>query len=580
MSRVKFWKSLQLLSAQKTGLFNSTCSYVPKRFIWLCQFSAKNPYNLKRQSAVNSRIFSTAPDEKNHINVGTIGHVDHGKTTLTAAITKVLQKDGLASYVSYDEIDKAPEEKARGITINAAHIGYSTRKRHYAHTDCPGHADFIKNMISGASQMDGAILVVAATDGQMPQTREHLLLAKQVGVKKIVVYVNKADLVDNEVLELVELEIRELLDEFGFDSENSPVIFGSALQALNGEDTEIGEKSIRKLLDVLDEYIPIPERDFKSPFMLPIDNVFLVPGRGTVVVGTILRGIMKKNASSELLGFDTKLKTTIGDIQVFKKSVTEVKAGENVGALLRNVKLRDVQRGMLLCEADSVKLSNRFTASIYFLSKDEDEGVEMIMPGEHGKVYLTLLSKMVMLPGQSFTIRENKITVGTVQSLSQIASFLKVQGGKITVNEDALPTRVTSKSTTSGYLNIILQLIKEAHSDLEGCNNLERAEVRQWVEYAILYAAQNESSVSAQSVLKELNSFLAPRTYLVSQKLTIADIFLYYVLQDKMENLTLLEKEKYLNLSRWFDNIQQNSSIRQSNKIVNFNTLYLASVVP
>ncbi|KAJ3638174.1 hypothetical protein MTP99_001579 [Tenebrio molitor] len=451
MSKLKLFRAIQLLSTRRISSLGLNNDPGLRHHVYLCQLCHRNTSNLKfSHPALNLRTFSTET-EKKHVNVGTIGHVDHGKTTLTAAITKVLQKDGLASYVSYDEIDRAPEEKARGITINAAHIGYSTKKRHYAHTDCPGHADFIKNMIAGASQMDGAILVVAATDGQMPQTKEHLLLAKQVGIKKIVVYVNKADLVDNEVLELVELEIRELLDDFGFDSENSPVIVGSALKALDGEDSDVGEKSVRKLLDVLDDYITLPKRDFNSPFMLPIDNTFLVPGRGTVVVGTLFKGIMKKNASSELLGFDTKIKTSIGDIQIFKKSTSEAKAGENVGVLLRNVKVKDVQRGMLLCESNSVILSNRFTASIYFLSKEEggrskpvtgkyvqqlfsktwsiacridlDDGVEMIMPGEHGKVYLTLLCKMVMLPGQSFTIRENKITVATgiiTETLPQI----------------------------------------------------------------------------------------------------------------------------------------------------------------
>ena len=265
--------------------------------------------------------------------------VDHGKTTLTAAITKVLEKDGLANYISYDQIDRAPEEKTRGITINAAHIGYSTKKRSYAHTDCPGHADYVKNMISGASQMDGAILVVAATDGQMPQTREHLLLAKQVGIDKIVVFINKADQVDHEVLELVEIEIRELLCDFGFDGGNCPVICGSALQALNGETSEIGEPSIKKLLDSVDEYIPTPVRDLKSPFLLPIDNAFTVPGRGTVVVGTLKKGTIIKNSESDLLGFDENIRTTVSDIQIFKKSVPKALAGDNVGALLRGVKV-------------------------------------------------------------------------------------------------------------------------------------------------------------------------------------------------------------------------------------------------
>ncbi|XP_055603284.1 elongation factor Tu [Uranotaenia lowii] len=376
----------------------------------------------------------------NHCNVGTIGHVDHGKTTLTAAITKILSKEGRAAYIPYDQIDRAPEEKARGITINAAHIGYSTEKRHYAHTDCPGHADYVKNMISGASQMDGAILVVAATDGQMPQTREHLLLARQVGVDKIVVFINKADQVDNEVLELVEIELRELLTDFGFDGISSPVIIGSALQALRGDSSELGEPAIRKLLDAIDDYIPTPTRDITSPFLLPIDNAFTVPGRGTVVVGTIARGIIKKNDESELLGFDEQIKTTIGGVQVFKKDVGQAQAGDNIGALLRNVKITSVQRGMLLCAAGSERVSNHFESTIYLLAKNEGGrskpltskyiqqlfsktwnvpcrvdlvGQEMLMPGDHGSIRLTLLRQMVMSSGQSFTIRENGMTVAT-----------------------------------------------------------------------------------------------------------------------------------------------------------------------
>ncbi|CAH0759701.1 unnamed protein product [Diatraea saccharalis] len=262
--------------------------------------------------------------EKKHCNIGTIGHVDHGKTTLTAAITKVLANDGLAKFVSYDEIDRAPEERSRGITINAAHVGYSTKVRHYAHTDCPGHADYIRNMISGASQMDAAILVVAANDGPMPQTREHLLLAKQVGIKYILVYINKADIVDNELLELVEIEMRELLSDFGYDGNTVPMICGSALKALNGDESEFGAPSIRKLLETMDDYVPPIVRDLQSPFLMPIDNAFTVPGRGTVVVGTIKRGVMKRNDEADLIGFGHNIKTTLSDIQIFKKSVTEV----------------------------------------------------------------------------------------------------------------------------------------------------------------------------------------------------------------------------------------------------------------
>lgn len=448
MTSFGFFRKIGLTISQQQKVFVTE----HKKLFSLCQFchNSRHKKKLVKVLAANSNTsFSTRPnktisepkDERKHVNVGTIGHVDHGKTTLTAAITKYLQKEGLAKYVSYNEIDKAPEEKARGITINACHVGYSTKTRHYAHTDCPGHADYIKNMISGASQMDGAILVVAATDGQMPQTKEHLLLAKQVGVGKVVVYVNKADLIDQEVLELVELEIRELLEDFGFDGENTPVIFGSALEALNEKDSDIGTKSIEKLLNAIDTHIPNPERDFKSPFILPIDNVFLVPGRGTIIVGTLSRGVLKKNAEAELLGFDNCLKTVVTDVQVFKKSVPEAKAGENIGVLVRGIKVRDVNRGMLLCEPKTQVLSNRFIASIYFLSKGEggrskpitgnycqqlfsktwsvpcrvdlDDNIEMIMPGDHGRVKITLQWTMVMTSGQSFTIRENNITVAT-----------------------------------------------------------------------------------------------------------------------------------------------------------------------
>nr|UAM96086.1 elongation factor Tu [Hippodamia variegata] len=416
-------------------------------------------FDVTAQTIFTTTIRRYCTDKKVNINIGTIGHVDHGKTTLTAAITKVLQKEGLASFVSYDQIDKAPEEKARGITINAAHIGYSTKKRNYAHTDCPGHADFIKNMISGASQMDGAILVVAADDGEMPQTREHLLLAKQVGIKRIIVYINKADLSDSEGLELVELEMRELLEKYGFSSE-CPIIYGSALAALNGDQNEYGEKSIRKLLDSIDDYIPNPERDFKSPFQMPIDNAFTIKGRGTVVVGTIKRGILKKNQECDLLGFDNLIKTTIGDIQVFKDSIPEAKAGDHVGILLRNVKAKAVTRGMELVARGSQVFTNRFKGNIYFLTHEEggrykpitsrysqqlfsntwnvpcrldlEKGVEMFMPGEHGPIYLTLQWKMIMTEGQPFTIRENNVTVATgiiTESLEPV--YIKSALGKL-----------------------------------------------------------------------------------------------------------------------------------------------------
>ncbi|XP_075986236.1 elongation factor Tu-like [Anticarsia gemmatalis] len=408
-------------------------SFLPKSRLCVGVFQiSRNGFSTKTQPEVA---------EKKHVNIGTIGHVDHGKTTLTAAITKVLEKDGLAKFVSYDEIDKAPEEKSRGITINAAHVGYSTKLRSYAHTDCPGHADYIRNMISGASQMDAAILVVAANDGPMPQTREHLLLAKQVGIKYILVYINKADLVDNELLELVEIEMRELLSDFGFDGNTVPMVCGSALKALNGDETEYGAPSIRELLSTMDKYVPTIVRDLKSPFLMPIDNAFTVPGRGTVVIGTIKRGIMKRNDDADLLGFGYNIKTTLSDVQIFKKSVPEALAGDNVGVLLRGIKIKSVETGMLLVAAKSCQMSNHYKAKIYFLTRGEggrkkpifskyaqqmfsgtwniacridlDPSMNMMMPGDHGEVYLTLLEDMVMTNGQPFTIRENNVTVAT-----------------------------------------------------------------------------------------------------------------------------------------------------------------------
>ncbi|KAF4532013.1 hypothetical protein B566_EDAN014735 [Ephemera danica] len=426
---------------------------------------------LRPQTLLSRSYVQEAPaneeSETSHCNVGTIGHVDHGKTTLTAAITKVSERDGLSKYISYDEIDRAPEEKARGITINAAHIEYSTKKRHYAHTDCPGHADYIKNMISGASQMDGAILVVAANDGQMPQTYEHLLLAKQVGIKQIVVFVNKADLVDQEVRDLVEIEIRDLLTDFGFDGNNTPVIHGSALLAMKGDKSEFGEPSIRKLLEALDLHVYSPQRDYTSPFVLPIDNAFTVPGRGTVVTGTILQGAMKKNDEADLLGFDENVKTTLSVVQIFKKSVNSAKAGDNVGVLLRNVRVAAVQRGMLLCARNSKSTSNQFDAKIYFLSRSEGGRSrpvmtkyiqmlysqtwsctcrldlmpqnDMIMPGDHAPIRLTLLRKMVMNEGQPFTIRENNVTVATGIVTKQLPSVYIVNCNlsKVDVNFDS-----------------------------------------------------------------------------------------------------------------------------------------------
>ncbi|KAG0698653.1 Elongation factor Tu, mitochondrial [Chionoecetes opilio] len=409
------------------------------------------PSHAKIPAAAVRCLFSTTPDDgASHCNVGTIGHVDHGKTTLTAAITKLLQKSGQSTYVSYDQIDRAPEEKLRGITINTAHVSYSSPLRHYAHTDCPGHADYVKNMISGASQMDGAILVVAANDGQMPQTCEHLLLARQAGVERVVVFVNKADLVDQDFLELVEIEVRELLDHFGFDGSGAPFVCGSALLALQGDPGPFGEQSIHQLLQAMDTYFATPSRDLESPFLLPIDNYFSVPGRGSVVTGTLKQGVLQRNAEAELLGFDRRVKTSASDVQVFKKKVECANAGENVGVLLRGVRLGVMARGMSLCARGSKKYVNRFESTVYFLSAGEGgrkrpvtstyiqqmfshtwnltcrldlpAGVDMIMPvlEDHltfgtgsTRSEVTLLQRMVMTSGQSFTIRENNVTVAT-----------------------------------------------------------------------------------------------------------------------------------------------------------------------
>ena len=371
-----------------------------------------------------------------HCNIGTIGHIDHGKTTLTAAITRVLENDGKTKFLKYDQIDRAPEEKARGITINICHVNYSTDKRHYAHTDCPGHIDYIKNMITGTSQMDGVILVIAATDGCMPQTREHILLAKQIGVKSVVVYVNKADLVDNELLELVELEARELLDEFGYSGDTAAVVCGSAKCALDGIEKEIGEDSIRKLLNAIDEYVVIPERNVSAPFYLPIENSVTVPGRGTVVIGTLQQGSIKTRQSVNILGYGNYFKSTVTDIEVFHKSVSTAVAGENVGALLRGVKRNVVERGMYLCEPNSLKQCDQFRAKIYVRGKAEggrtkpvtdkfiaqlfmdtwdmaacillEDDQLMIMAGDTSDVTVLLRKPMVIHQGSKFMLRENK----------------------------------------------------------------------------------------------------------------------------------------------------------------------------
>jgi len=373
--------------------------------------------------------------------VGTIGHIDHGKTTLTAAITAVLSKQARAQFVPFDKIDQAPQEKQRGITINTAHVGYRTDTRSYAHVDCPGHADFVKNMICGTSQMDAAILVVAATDGMMPQTRQHVSLARQIGVRQCVVFVNKCDLVSADFMELVEMEIRELLEEHGYDSDATPVVFGSALKALQGDtESQYGEASIQRLMDALDSHVTPPDRDTKAPFYLPIDGCFTVPGRGTVVTGTLRCGLMKKGQECEIVGEDRRIKTTISGLQVFHQDVAACEAGRNVAAVVRGVKKKEVTRGMALCPAKSTKIHNRFKASVYMLPTEEggrtkavakrflqlmfchtwncaamfdlDEG-DMLMPGEQATLSGTLMHRMAIAPGDSFQIMEHKRAIAT-----------------------------------------------------------------------------------------------------------------------------------------------------------------------
>lgn len=377
-------------------------------------------------------IYSTLLNKVN-INIGTIGHIDHGKTTLTSAITKVMAEKKLASYVAYDKIDSAPEEKRRGITINLMHVGYSTDKRNYAHVDCPGHADFIKNMITGTSQMDAAILVIAASDGVMPQTKEHLALAKAIGVKHVVTYVNKADLADKEMLELVELEVRELLTSYGYDGENSPVVHGSALLALDDskKEDELGRKSILKLMDTIDSYVPDPQRDIKSPFFFPIEKTVAITGRGQVLVGTATRGQLKKNDPIEIVGYGQTIKSVAIDIQIFKSSVSSMQAGEHAGILARGVKPEIVRRGMVLVAPNSVEQTNLVEVSLYMLKKDEGgrgkpitkgyiqpfltntatvdccfllpDDKQIILGGDHVTVQLLLKFPMAFQVGDKFT---------------------------------------------------------------------------------------------------------------------------------------------------------------------------------
>ncbi len=378
---------------------------------------------------------------KPHVNVGTIGHVDHGKTTLTAAITTVLAAKFGGAAKGYDQIDAAPEEKARGITINTSHVEYETANRHYAHVDCPGHADYVKNMITGAAQMDGAILVCSAADGPMPQTREHILLARQVGVPYVLVFMNKCDMVDDaELLELVEMELRELLSKYDFPGDDTPIIHGSALKALEGDQSEIGEPSIMRLADALDTFIPTPERAIDQPFLMPVEDVFSISGRGTVVTGRIERGIVKVGEEIEIVGIRPTVKTTCTGVEMFRKLLDQGQAGDNVGALLRGTKREDVERGQVLCKPGSITPHTHFTGEVYVLSKDEGgrhtpffnnyrpqfyfrttdvtgaislpEGVEMVMPGDNIQMTVKLIAPIAMEEGLRFAIREGGRTVG------------------------------------------------------------------------------------------------------------------------------------------------------------------------
>lgn len=380
---------------------------------------------------------------KEHVNIGTIGHVDHGKTTLTAAITKILHEKGLSEVRSFDSIDNAPEEKERGVTINSAHVEYQTGKRHYAHVDCPGHSDYVKNMVTGAAQMDGAILVVAGTDGPMPQTREHILLARQVNVPKIVTYLNKIDLVDDpELIELVDMEIRELLDFYDFDGENSPIIHGSALKALNGDEEQ--EEKVMELMNAVDEYIPVPPRDKDKPFLMPVEDVFSITGRGTVATGRVETGVIKTGEEVEMIGLGAeKKKTVVTGVEMFRKILDEGEAGDNVGLLLRGIDKKEVKRGMVIARPGSITPHTKFKAEVYVLKKEEGgrhtpfhqnyrpqfyirtmdvtgtvqlpEGTEMVMPGDNVTITVELIYPVALNQGLRFAIREGGRTVGAGQ---------------------------------------------------------------------------------------------------------------------------------------------------------------------
>ncbi len=407
---------------------------------------------MSAKAAGTERAMAKAKFErtKPHCNIGTIGHVDHGKTSLTAAITKVLAESGGATFTAYDQIDKAPEEKARGITISTAHVEYETANRHYAHVDCPGHADYVKNMITGAAQMDGAILVVSAADGPMPQTREHILLARQVGVPAIVVFLNKVDMVDDpELLELVELEVRELLSSYDFPGDDIPIVHGSALMALEDKSPEIGKEAVLKLMAAVDEYIPQPERPVDRPFLMPIEDVFSISGRGTVVTGRVERGIVKVGEEIEIVGLKNTVKTTVTGVEMFRKLLDQGQAGDNIGALLRGTKREDVERGQVLAKPGSITPHTVFKAEAYILTKEEGgrhtpfftnyrpqfyfrttdvtgmvalpEGTEMVMPGDNVAMTVTLIAPIAMDEGLRFAIREGGRTVGA----GVVASIIK-----------------------------------------------------------------------------------------------------------------------------------------------------------
>jgi elongation factor Tu len=378
---------------------------------------------------------------KPHVNIGTIGHVDHGKTSLTAAITKVLAKSGGATFTAYDMIDKAPEERARGITISTAHVEYETKNRHYAHVDCPGHADYVKNMITGAAQMDGAILVVSAADGPMPQTREHILLARQVGVPALVVFLNKMDLADPDLVELVEMEVRELLSKYGFDGDNIPIVKGSAVAALEDKTPEIGEQAILELMAAVDSYIPQPERAKDKPFLMPVEDVFSISGRGTVATGRVERGIVKVGDEIEVVGLRPTSKTIVTGVEMFRKLLDQGEAGDNIGALLRGTKREDIERGQVLAAPGSITPHTKFHAQAYILTKEEggrhtpfftnyrpqfyfrttdvtgivalQEGTEMVMPGDNVSIDVDLIAPIAMDDGLRFAIREGGRTVGS-----------------------------------------------------------------------------------------------------------------------------------------------------------------------